>query len=506
MDILLTFTGFHDPFSKSLIGQEEEKGPILSLVTAKSFGKVILFSTPRTAVITKDTGKAIGDIDKNTAVQIIDLELNDPTDYFDILHALRKHLKRIQEENNGASFFISTASGTPQMHACWLILASSGEIPARILHIRPAHFVTKENPLLTEIDLSSPEFPIIRFQVGKKVCTEGNLDLSTVISEFGIVAEHPKIQKVIETASLLAPSDAPILIQGETGTGKEVIAHLIHRLSSRAKESFVAVNCAAIPENLVESILFGHKKGSFTGAFSDQLGKFDIADKGTLFLDELGELPVAIQAKLLRVLQDGLVETVGDRKPHKVDVRIITATNKDLKKLIQHGKFREDLYYRINVGEIKIPPLRERKTDIPKLALHILDRVNSSIKKPKRLSQKALSRLQQHSWPGNVRDLENAIERSVRLCKSDVLDADDLLISEAISDKDPFEHLPEPHQGFSMEEYIGGTRKQLILRALEISAGSQSKAARLLGLTPQAIHKFLKTGDNVLNRSRITST
>jgi two-component system response regulator PilR (NtrC family) len=263
-------------------------------------------------------------------------------------------------------------------------------------------------------------------------------------------------------------------------------------LSGRPREIFIAVNCAAIPEDLVESLLFGHKKGAFTGAVSDQVGKFDSADKGTLFLDKLGELPLPAQAKLLRVLQDGLVEPIGQAKAHKVDVRIVGATNRDLRKLVRQGKFREDLFYRLNVGEIKLPPLRERRSDIPKLALHILDRLNSSLRRSKRLSAEALSRLQSHSWAGNVRDLENVIERSVRLCRHDALDADDLLITEPVTYADPLDALPDPYEGFSLDEFLGSARKQMILRALEASNGNQSQAARMLGITPQAVHKFLQ--------------
>lgn len=251
------------------------------------------------------------------------------------------------------------------------------------------------------------------------------------------------------------------------------------------------MNCAAIPENLVESLLFGHKKGAFTGAIKDQVGKFDMANKGTLFLDELGDLPVSAQGKLLRVLEDGIVEPIGEAKIHKVDVRIIAATNRDLGKLVRQSKFREDLFYRLNVGQIKLPPSRERRSDIPKSALHILDRLNVSLKRPKRFSIEALSRLQSHNWPGNVRDLENVIERSVRLCRFDVLGPDDLLITEPVTFADPLDTLPDPYEGFSLEEFLSSARKQLILRALNAANGNQSQAARLLGISPQAVHKFL---------------
>jgi DNA-binding NtrC family response regulator len=179
-------------------------------------------------------------------------------------------------------------------------------------------------------------------------------------------------------------------------------------------------------------------------------------------------------------------------KGHKVDVRVIAATNQDLGKAIQQGRFREDLFYRINVGEIRLPSLRERRSDIPIIALHVLDRVNAMLKKPKRLSPDALMRLQNHSWPGNVRELENVIERSVRLVRQEILDADDLMISEPVSSADPLASLPEPREGFSLNEYVASVRKQLIMASVEKSGGNISEAARLLGMTPQALHKFLR--------------
>ena len=492
MDVLLTFTGFHDPYFKGLVDEEEQPGPILSLLSTRSFDQIFLFDTPTTRKVTEETGLAISKLHPRSTVHILEMALSDPTNYREIFRGIKGHLQRITEEFASARFFVAVASGTPHMHACWVLLATSGEIPARILHVRPPHFVTKERPLVSEIDLSSRDFPAVRFQDQPIEIEESDIDVDAVKAQLGIVGDHPAMHSSLEMGAMLASSQAPILILGETGTGKELFARYIHTLSGRPREIFIAVNCAAIPENLVESLLFGHKKGAFTGAVSDQVGKFDSADKGTLFLDELGELPLPAQAKLLRVLQDGLVEPIGQAKAHKVDVRIVGATNRDLRKLVRQGKFREDLFYRLNVGEIKIPPLRERRSDIPKLALHILDRLNSSLRRPKRLSAEALSRLQSHSWAGNVRDLENVIERSVRLCRHDVLDADDLLITEPVTYADPLDALPDPYEGFSLDEFLGSARKQMILRALEASNGNQSQAARMLGITPQAVHKFLQ--------------
>lgn len=500
-NVLLTFTGFHDPYTKGLVGQDEQPGPILSLLHARRFDHVILFSTPATLQITADTKAQIQNRIPGIEVALRDVPLADPTDYTAILRSLRRHIRDIVDAHSGADFSIAVASGTPHMHACWVLLAAGGEIPAKILNVRPPRFVTKESPLVAETDLSEDEFPAVRARIATvEVSPEAPPDFEAAVRQLGIVGDHESMRAVLETVAVLSASNSPILIRGETGTGKELLARLVHRLSGRPADLFVPINCAAIPEDLVESILFGHKRGSFTGAGNDQTGKFDLANGGTLFLDELAELPIPMQAKLLRVLQDGMVEPIGDKKPHKVDVRVVAATNRDVAKAIKQGKFREDLYYRLNVGEVVIPPLRDRRSDIPRLALHVLDHVNATMRRPKRLSQAALARLQSHAWPGNVRDLGNVIERSVRLSRDEVLDADDLLIAEPVTHADPLSALPEPQPGFNLEQFLGSARKQIILRAVEIAGGNQSEAARLLGITPQAVSKFMKQAED-LNRS-----
>ena len=493
MNILLTFTGFHDPYALGLIGGEEVPGPILSLLAVRNFDQVILFDTPNTRENTRLTKIALEVRHPNLNVAVRDLPLNDPTDYLEILAWLRQHYQEINAVHPQADYFISVASGTPQMHACWLLLAAAGELPATLLHIRPLKFVTADRPLLEEVDLTRPGFPVVRSSlVPPEIPDLPPPDLETAIRQSGIVGDHPSLHKALETCALLAPSDAPVLILGETGTGKELFARFSHRLSGRPADRFIPVNCGAIPAELVESLLFGHVKGAFTGALRDQAGKFTQADGGTLFLDELGELPLAAQVKLLRVLQDGVVEPLGAGKSRQVDVRLIAATNQDLRRAVREGQFREDLYYRLNVGEIQLPPLRERRSDIPKLALHVLDRLNARLKRPKRLTPAALSRLQGHAWPGNVRDLENTLERSARLTTKDLLDADDLRMAEPLSAADPLAHLPEPQDGFSLEDFLRQSRKLLLLRALELSHGNQTAAARLLGMSPQAVHKFVQ--------------
>lgn len=494
MKILLTFTGFHDPYYLGLVDQEEQTGPILSLLNERSFDLVFLFETPATQQITKETKGAVIKRHPQTEVRILETRLSDPTDYLEILRDLKINIRNITEEFPSEDLFISVSSGTPHMHACWVLLAAGGEIPARILQVRPPRFVSKDRNPVSEVDLSAAEFPSVRFPDKVLFGTENEeeVDAEEIRRDLGIVGDHPAMRRTLEMCTLLAGSPAPVLIHGETGTGKELIARYIHRCSKRIKNSFIPINCAAIPTELVESLLFGHRKGAFTGAVSDHKGKFDLAHQGTLFLDELGELPLQAQAKLLRVLQDGLVEPVGQGEPHEVDVRVVAATNRDLKQLVGEGLFREDLYYRLNVGNITLPPLRERRSDIPKLALYILDRLNRSARKPKRLSTQALSRLQSHNWPGNVRELQNSLERSLLLCRDEVLEDSDLLISSPVTYADPLDALPEPFEGFSLNEFLTNARKQMILRALDASRGNQSQAARLLGMTPQAVHQFLQ--------------
>jgi DNA-binding NtrC family response regulator len=500
---LLTFTGFHDPYAIGLVGQAQQPGPILSLAQARPFGRIILFSTPSVEPHARATAAALAAACPRTEVRVIHLPLHDPTDYAAILRNLRRQAAALLTKAPDDEYFIAAASGTPQMHACWVLLVAGGEIPARILHVRPARYVTRRAPMVSEVDLSAPEFPEVRAAVCREAAAPAyaaagglpeaaRIGLAEAMAELGIVAEDARTLQALHMAAAVAAHDAPVLIQGETGTGKELIARLIHRLSGRDPERFVALNCGSLPANLIESLLFGHVRGAFTGAVADQTGKFEQADGGTLFLDEVGELPPEVQPKFLRVLEDGLVEAIGARRGRRVNARVVAATNVDLPQAVERGAFREDLYYRLSFATIRLPPLRERRADIPRIALHLLDDLNRSMRRPKRLAPEALARLQAQPWKGNVRDLENVLGRSMLLARGDILRADDLLIDEPRKRKDPLAALPDPQEGFRMEEYLKSARKQFILRALDMARGSQSGAARMLGLSPQAVHKFLK--------------
>src|SRR2546428_10974809 len=237
-----------------------------------------------------------------------------------------------------------------------------------------------------------------------------------------VIGNSPALEEVLEQVDRVAPTDSTVLIQGETGTGKELIAHAIHNISSRCGRSFVKLNCAAIPLDLLESELFGHEKGAFTGAIAQKVGRFEMADKGTLFLDEVGDIPLALQPKLLRVLQEQEFERLGSGRTHKVDVRLVAATNRDLIKMVARGQFRVDLYYRLNVFPVLLPALRERREDIPVLVTHFVKLFSRRMgKQVDSIPAETMAAFQWYSWPGNIRELQNLVERAVILSRDGVL-------------------------------------------------------------------------------------
>ena len=310
-----------------------------------------------------------------------------------------------------------------------------------------------------------------------------------------IIGQSDKMQEVFEEVHRVAPSKTTVLLRGESGTGKELIAKAIHYMSPRNKGPFIKFNCASIPEGLLESELFGHEKGAFTGAISSRKGRFELADGGTIFLDEIGDLPAALQPKILRVLQEKEFEKVGSEKTIKVAVRVIAATSRNLEKLVSQDKFREDLYYRLNVIPILLPALKERGEDIPILIEYFLKKFNKENNRAVVLDNNALQVLLNYDWPGNVRELENTIERLVVMSRSDKITASDLPIPLGIK------RIKSQVESTSLTSDIEDIEKINILNALEKTGWVQAKAARLLGITPRQIgYKIKKYGieDKVL--------
>ncbi len=295
-----------------------------------------------------------------------------------------------------------------------------------------------------------------------------------------IITSNAEMNRILLLAESIARTDITVLITGESGTGKELLARYIHQRSNRANRPFVAINCAAIPESLLESELFGYEKGAFTGAVQTRRGKFEIAQGGTLLLDEIGEMPLQLQAKLLRVLQEKEIERLGSSRPIKIDVRIIATTNRDLKSECLEGRFREDLYYRLNVFPLNLPPLRQRQEDIPLLAEHFLEKFSQEAKKQIRgFTSKAMQCLLSNAWRGNVRELENVVQRAVLLCRGEYIDVGDLMLER--------EDLKTSSWG-SIKEM----ERELILDALRRTNGNRTKAARILGISVRTLRNKLK--------------
>ncbi len=289
------------------------------------------------------------------------------------------------------------------------------------------------------------------------------------------------MKEILNMVKKIAPTDSTVLITGESGTGKEMIANLIYRYSNRKEFPFVALNCATLSENLMESELFGHEKGAFTNAFQTKYGIVEVADKGTLFLDEIGEMPLSLQAKLLRFLDSGEFRRVGGNKTLKADVRVLTATNRDLYELVKQSEFRQDLYYRLNVINIKIPPLRDRKEDIPELSRYFLRTHTQKLSKPiKGIDERVTELFMEYHWPGNVRELENVIERAVILTDTDFIKPEDLSLSHVrVDTKGPSNSLEE-------------IEKAHILKILEETKWNQSKASKLLGIDRKTLYLKLR--------------
>jgi DNA-binding NtrC family response regulator len=369
-------------------------------------------------------------------------------------------------------------------HTSFVVMTAFGSIDTAVEAIKHG----AENYLTKPLDLDAVSALVMRAVEKAKLSREA-ADLRARLEERfqvgNILGDHPAMQKLVKMIGQIAPSRATVLIHGESGTGKELIAAAIHQNSPRKDRPFVRLNCAALAESLLESELFGHEKGSFTGAQGRREGRFKQADGGTLFLDEISEVPMAMQVKLLRFLQERQFERVGGNETLTVDVRIVAATNRDLRERVKAGTFREDLYYRLNVVQLDVPPLRARKSDIPTLAQHFLQRFAKENGRTIRgFSDAALKALLTYPWPGNVRELENAIERAVVLCADDELGA---------------EHLPARNGEASAELGIlvpGITLEELermaILQALEAASGSTSKAAEMLGVSRRKIQYRLK--------------
>jgi len=347
---------------------------------------------------------------------------------------------------------------------------------------------------------------IVRKAVERKELEDENLHLRSALEErftfANIIGRSAKMQEIFTIVQRIAKTSSTVLISGESGTGKELIARAIHYNSGR-RGKFVSINCGALPETLLESELFGHERGAFTGAIREKRGLFQEADRGTIFLDEIGETSTAMQIKLLRVLQDRVVRKVGSNTETLVEVRVLAATNRDLSESIRNGTFREDLFYRINVIPIELPPLRQRREDIPLLVDHFLAKFSANLDMPtKKISADAMRAIEKYHWPGNVRELENVIERMIALEASDVLTTKSLPEHILVGGSIPGLSYELPAEGISLEEHLESIGKIFMLKALERTGGVQTQAAELLRMSFRSFRYYAKKYDLIPRDTR----
>ncbi len=498
--LLLSFVGNRDPY----VENSEEFGPVLSLLQARSFDRVILFCTGsdylERAKMVEEVSRGFGCAD---SFRDVILELLSPIDYEEILYKLLGLLSELRHELEGARVYVLLDPGTPQMQTAWLLLTKSGMLNARVLQGIPPRFAGGTYKV-REVRLDSHMFPLMSMRaVDMMVRTEAAVQYERVPEppeeDQRLVGRCPEFLEVLEKARRVAAYDISVLLQGETGTGKGLLARLIHEHSSRAGGPFVPLNCSAISASLAESELFGYLKGAFTGAEHNRPGRFRTAEGGTLFLDEIGDLPPDIQPKLLRALEEKVILPVGADAELKVNVRILAASNQDLPRLIEQGRFRRDLYERLAQYTLRLPPLRERRNDIPLLIRRFLGDWNATYQESKEISEQAMRYLLDYPWPGNVRELANSVTAMCGSCTPGLrTPIPPELLPVAILEhfrrprSTPKLTLSLPESGLDLKALLYQVEKHFYQLALKRARGSKEKAAGLLGLNAPAFRKALR--------------
>ena len=510
MDMLFTFVGNRDPFVEG----GEEYGPVLAHLASTGYVRVyIIYTGPEYL----ERARSVEEIAKretdNRSFKFIDLALDSPVDYEEIYSKLRRAVKKIGESSDvaRAERTVLLDPGTPQMQTSWFLLVKSGEFSARLAQGVPPRFaggaykvrtINLDSSVLPTITTAAPASrrgPDILFQSEKPSWAERADEEGPYISfsQTRMIGSSPAFTKALEQAERAAPYDTvTVLLRGATGTGKGLFARYTHEQSPRADKPFTQLNCSAMSSTLIESELFGHRKGAFTGADADRLGKFRSADGGTIFLDEIGDLPPEIQPKLLKVIEEKTLSPVGEDREYTVDVRIIAATNKDLEEEVEAGTFRQDLYERLKQIVIFLPPLGERPEDIPKLVNHFLDKWNRTYNETKKLSAATWDRLLEYDWPGNIREVENVIINLCASCRDGEIGPE--LLNPALragagagNDSGGFSvgEITLPESGIDLKAFLHQAERQFFEKALETAGGNRETAARLLGLNGPAFRK-----------------
>lgn len=459
-------------------------GPIAQALSAREFDDAYLLSDYSEALV-KPYVKWLRGRTK-TRIEVLPEPLTGPTNFAEIYEAsIRGAVRAIGDRPRDVGLTFHLSPGTPAMAAVWILLGKT-RFPAELIESSKEHGVRTAS---VPFDISADFLPDLLREQDERL-RQGSAAEAPAAPEFADIVRRSRVmERLVQRAKRVAARNVPVLVEGESGTGKEMLARAIHRASPRRERAFVAVNCGAIPNELVESQLFGYEKGAFTGATEARKGYFEAADGGTLFLDELGELPGSAQVKLLRVVQEGEVVRLGATRPLKVDVRIVAATNRSLTEEIVAGRFREDLFYRLAVAVLKIPPLRERVGDISALVDHLLKMVNrEATVEPgydeKKLSAGARNLLLSHTWPGNVRELLNTLRRAAIWTEGTTISVEDA--REAIlpaTTRAGQAVLGRPlGGGLDIQEVLKGVAQHYLDRAMDEAHGNKTRAAELIGL------------------------
>lgn len=492
--VLVTWIGKTDlraPAEGEVVGQ----GPIAQALASRNFQEAFILSDYDHDLVQPYFKWLKGRT--KTPIQVLPHKLSGPTNFGEIYEAAVRSVEHALGKGKDAQLSFYLSPGTPAMAAVWIILGKT-RFPAELIESSREHGVRTTS---VPFDLSAEFLPDLLREQDERL-KHASSGAPPEAPEFADIIHKSRVMgRLIERARRVAIRSVPVLIEGESGTGKELLARAIHRASPRRERAFIAVNCGAIPAELVESELFGHKKGSFTGASSDRKGHFKEADGGTLFLDELGELPGPAQVKLLRAIQEGEIVPLGESKPVKVDVRIVAATNRTLTEEIASGRFREDLFYRLAVAILKLPPLRERQGDVGLLIDHLLVQVNREAQsepgfKEKKLSVGARNLLLSHPWPGNVRELGNTLRRATIWSDGASISSED--VREALL---PVAKNTRPEilgralgGGFKLQDLLREVARHYLERAMVEAHGNKTKATDLVGLPSyQTLTNWLKT-------------
>lgn len=472
--VLISWVGGNDLDASN--GTKSGNGPILSTLKAESFDAVVLlYNYPKPEV---DAYLEWLRPQVQPGIQAVRAELSSPIHFGDIYQAAHKQLEELQSQRHQICILLSP--GTPAMQAVWILLGKT--------HFNATFYQSTKEQGVERVELPfdiAAEFIPTPKTLSRQTLQQLADTQPPVDAAFdNIITRNPQMQELIQQARTLSQHDVPVLILGESGTGKELFARAIHNASTRGSQPFVALNCGAIPPELIDSELFGHKKGAFTGAVADRAGVFEQAEGGTLFLDEFGELSPAAQVRLLRVLQDSQYVRVGDTQTRKANVRIICATNRDLLQDIQAGSFREDLLYRVAVGVLKLPALRDRGGDLMLLVEALLQGLAESGFSGKKISAGAKKVILNHRWPGNIRELRSTIQRSMLWASGDSISEHDMqqaLFAAPQSQQQDSLLNRRIGEGFDIEGVLGEVAAHYIERALKESGGQKTRAAELLG-------------------------